>query len=56
MKAVTWQGTNELAVEQVPDPQIVNAQDAILKVKRTVTCGSHLHLLGGEQLGHFGRV
>jgi threonine dehydrogenase-like Zn-dependent dehydrogenase len=47
VKAVTWQGTNELAVEQVPDPQIINAQDAILKVKRSMTCGSDLHLLGG---------
>jgi threonine dehydrogenase-like Zn-dependent dehydrogenase len=47
VKAVTWQGANELTVEQVPDPQIINAQDAILKVKRSVTCGSDLHLLGG---------
>jgi threonine dehydrogenase-like Zn-dependent dehydrogenase len=36
-----------LAVEQVPDPQILNDQDAIVKVTRTVTCGSDLHLLGG---------
>ena len=47
MKAVCWEGINELAVEQVPDPKILNAQDVILKVKRTVTCGSDLHLIGG---------
>jgi threonine dehydrogenase-like Zn-dependent dehydrogenase len=47
VKALTWQGVNELSVEQVPDPQIVNDQDAIVKVTRTVTCGSDLHLLGG---------
>jgi threonine dehydrogenase-like Zn-dependent dehydrogenase len=47
VKALTWQGVNELSVEEVPDPQIVNDQDAIVKVTRTVTCGSDLHLLGG---------
>ncbi|MEV1288120.1 zinc-dependent alcohol dehydrogenase [Micromonospora sp. NPDC049679] len=47
MKAVCWEGVNEVAVEQVPDPQLLNAQDAIVKVRRTVTCGSDLHLLGG---------
>jgi threonine dehydrogenase-like Zn-dependent dehydrogenase len=47
VKALTWQGVNRLSVERVPDPQIVNDQDAIVKVTRTVTCGSDLHLLGG---------
>ncbi len=47
MKALTWQGINKLSVEQVPDPQLRNDQDVILKVTRTVTCGSDLHLLGG---------
>ncbi len=42
-----WQGVNELSVEQVPDPELVNAQDAIVRVRRTTTCGSDLHLLGG---------
>lgn len=47
MKALCWKGANELAVEQVPDPMLLNNQDAIVKVTRTVTCGSDLHLLGG---------
>jgi threonine dehydrogenase-like Zn-dependent dehydrogenase len=47
VKALTWQGTNKLSVETVPDPQIRNTGDAILRVRRTVTCGSDLHLLGG---------
>lgn len=47
MKALCWKGANELAVEQVPDPEILNAQDAIVKVTRSVTCGSDLHVLGG---------
>jgi threonine dehydrogenase-like Zn-dependent dehydrogenase len=44
---LTWQGINKLSVEQVPDPQLRNEQDVILKVTRSVTCGSDLHLLGG---------
>ena len=66
MKALTWQGVNELAVEEVPDPHLRNDQDVILEVIRSTTCGSDLHLLGGyipfmqagDVLGHefLGRV
>ncbi|GAA3285715.1 glutathione-dependent formaldehyde dehydrogenase [Dactylosporangium vinaceum] len=47
MRALVWQGVNKVGVETVPDPQIRNSGDVILKVGRTVTCGSDLHLLGG---------
>lgn len=47
MKALTWQGVNKLSVETVPDPQIRNRGDVIARVRRTVTCGSDLHLIGG---------
>ena len=47
MKALVWNGINELGVEQVPDPQILNSGDAIVKVKLSSVCGSDLHLLGG---------
>ena len=47
MKALQWQGVNKLSVGEVPDPQLRNDQDVIVKVNRTVTCGSDLHLLGG---------
>jgi threonine dehydrogenase-like Zn-dependent dehydrogenase len=47
VKALVWTGINELAVETVDDPRILNAHDAIVKVTTTVTCGSDLHLLGG---------
>src|SRR5215208_5245471 len=32
VKALVWEGVNELSVEQVPDPRLLNRQDAILKV------------------------
>jgi threonine dehydrogenase-like Zn-dependent dehydrogenase len=47
VKALQWQGVNKLAVDEVPDPEIRNAGDIIVKVTRTVTCGSDLHLIGG---------
>lgn len=47
MKALCWEGINKLAVEQVPDPKLLNKQDMIIKVTATATCGSDLHLIGG---------
>ena len=47
MKALCWEGVDKVSVEQVPDPQIRNSGDVILRVRRSVTCGSDLHLLGG---------
>ena len=47
MKALQWQGVNKLAVGTVPDPELRNPGDIIVKVSRTVTCGSDLHLIGG---------
>lgn len=47
MKALQWTGVNELSVGDVPDPELLDDRDVIIKVRRTVTCGSDLHLLGG---------
>ncbi|MFB9839091.1 zinc-dependent alcohol dehydrogenase [Actinoallomurus acaciae] len=47
MKALCWEGVNRLSVERVPDPQILNDQDAIVKVTLSTTCGSDLHLIDG---------
>ena len=47
MKALCWYGTNDVRVERVPDPRILNPRDAIVKVTLTAICGSDLHLLDG---------
>ena len=47
MRALTWQGVNDLKVEDVPEPKLLNGRDALLRVRATATCGSDLHLLGG---------
>ncbi|MCW5983305.1 MAG: glutathione-dependent formaldehyde dehydrogenase [Bryobacteraceae bacterium] len=47
MKAVCWNGTNDVRVETVPDPKLLNPRDAIVKVTLTAICGSDLHLYDG---------
>lgn len=48
MKAVCWQGSNEVRVENVPEPKIINSRDAILKITSTAICGSDLHIYSGK--------
>ena len=47
MKALCWHGTRDVRVEQVPDPEILNPRDAIVRVTSTAICGSDLHLYDG---------
>ena len=47
MRALTWHGTHDVRVDSVPDPEIVNPRDAILKITSTAICGSDLHLYDG---------
>ena len=60
MKAVTWQGVEQVSVDDVPDPTISEPTDAIVRITSTAICGSDLHLykvLGmfmepGDIIGH----
>ena len=60
MRALTWQGKQDVRVETVSDPEIVNPRDAIIRITSTAICGSDLHLYdhmipsmkGGDILGH----
>jgi threonine dehydrogenase-like Zn-dependent dehydrogenase len=60
VKALTWQGVEDVRVDEVPDPVIEQPTDAIIRVTSTGLCGSDLHLykvLGafidaGDVLGH----
>ena len=47
MKAVCWNGVNQVDVEEVPDPKLINPRDAIIQVTSTAICGSDLHLYDG---------
>jgi threonine dehydrogenase-like Zn-dependent dehydrogenase len=47
MRALTWHGKHDVRVDTVPDPEILNPRDAILKITSTAICGSDLHLYDG---------
>ena len=47
MKALCWHGKNDVRVETVDDPKIINPRDAIVKITTTAICGSDVHLYDG---------
>jgi threonine dehydrogenase-like Zn-dependent dehydrogenase len=47
MKALCWYGTEDVRIDTVPDPVILDPRDAIIKITSTAICGSDLHLYGG---------
>jgi threonine dehydrogenase-like Zn-dependent dehydrogenase len=51
MKALTWHGTRDVRVTEVPDPTIEAPTDAIVQITSTAICGSDLHLY--ELMGPF---
>lgn len=60
MRALCWHGNNDVRVDTVPDPKILNPRDAIVKITSTAICGSDLHIydgfipsmVAGDILGH----
>jgi threonine dehydrogenase-like Zn-dependent dehydrogenase len=51
MRALTYHGTRDVRVDNVPDPAIEEPTDAIIRVTSSGICGSDLHLY--EVLGPF---
>ncbi|WP_316831796.1 zinc-dependent alcohol dehydrogenase [Pedobacter aquatilis] len=47
MKAAVFHKPGDIRVENVPDPEILDPRDVILKVTSTAICGSDLHILSG---------
>ena len=47
MRATCWTGKSKVEVQEVPDPQILNRRDAIVRITSTAICGSDLHLYSG---------
>ncbi len=47
MRAVVWHGKQDVRVETVPDPKLLNPRDAIVRITSTAICGSDLHLYNG---------
>jgi threonine dehydrogenase-like Zn-dependent dehydrogenase len=44
MRALRWHGTADIRCDTVPDPEIEDPRDAIIKVTSCAICGSDLHL------------
>jgi 2-desacetyl-2-hydroxyethyl bacteriochlorophyllide A dehydrogenase len=48
MRAVTFQAPGEVRVEDVPEPEILDPADAIVRIDATGVCGSDLHIYHGR--------
>lgn len=51
MRALTWNGREDIRCEAVPDPIIEDGRDAIIKVTACAICGSDLHIYNGVMPG-----
>lgn len=47
MRALCWHGKSDVRIDRVPDPKILDARDAIIRITSTAICGSDLHLYDG---------
>ena len=60
MKANCWYGKQDVRIEEVDEPKILNRRDAVVKITSSAICGSDLHLYNnfvptmekGDILGH----
>jgi len=48
MRAVTFQAPGEVLVKDVPEPEISDPGDAIVRIEATGVCGSDLHIYHGR--------
>ena len=48
MRAVTFQAPGVVSVEERPEPEIVDPEDAVVRIEATGVCGSDLHIFHGR--------
>jgi 2-desacetyl-2-hydroxyethyl bacteriochlorophyllide A dehydrogenase len=48
MRAVTFQAPGEVRIEEKPEPELVVADDAVVRVEASGICGSDLHIFHGR--------
>jgi threonine dehydrogenase-like Zn-dependent dehydrogenase len=51
MRAVCWGGPHRLSVEEVVEPRIAHARDAIVRMRLATLSGADLHVCGGHLPG-----
>jgi threonine dehydrogenase-like Zn-dependent dehydrogenase len=47
MKALRWYGKGDVRVEDVPEPELMDERDILIRITSTAICGSDLHLYNG---------
>jgi alcohol dehydrogenase len=48
VRAVTFQAPGEVRVDEVPDPTVLAADDALVRIEASGVCGSDLHIYHGR--------
>jgi 2-desacetyl-2-hydroxyethyl bacteriochlorophyllide A dehydrogenase len=48
MRAVTFQAPGVVSVEERPEPELIEPEDAIVRIEATGVCGSDLHIYHGR--------
>jgi 2-desacetyl-2-hydroxyethyl bacteriochlorophyllide A dehydrogenase len=48
MRAVTFQAPGEVQLDEVPEPELLAADDAVVRVEASGICGSDLHIYHGR--------
>ena len=48
MKALVYHGPGKKSWDDVPDPQLIDTTDAVVRVDTTTICGTDLHILKGD--------
>ena len=48
MRAVTFQAPGVVSVEERPEPELLDPEDAIVRIDATGVCGSDLHIFHGR--------
>ncbi len=56
MKAVVYQGPQDVAVTDVPDARIEDSNDILVRITTTNICGSDLHMYEGRTSFETGRI
>jgi len=51
MKAVVFHGSGDIRLDDVPEPQIQDSTDAIVRLTSSAICGTDLHMIRGEFTG-----
>jgi alcohol dehydrogenase len=57
MRAIVYHGPGQRAFTEVPDPEITDDGDVVVRVDMTTICGTDLHILRGDVPAvHVGRI